>query len=102
MWDGEVEDHMVPLIAGDASISGYKFGDLNGNGIWEPQGAFQAPPVQFASPGGGAIVVVAGDDVSSSWIEFSNDPMHACQTLVNAANDAGGEDNIGVIVAKVT
>jgi len=33
--DGEVEDHLVPLVAGDASISGYKFDDRNANGVWD-------------------------------------------------------------------
>jgi PPM family protein phosphatase len=33
-------------------------------------------------------------------IEKSEDPKLACQTLIDAANAAGGEDNISVVVAK--
>jgi protein phosphatase len=35
-------------------------------------------------------------------IVSSTDPAEACQKLVEAANNAGGEDNIGVVVVKVT
>jgi len=33
-------------------------------------------------------------------IEKAEDPKQACQTLIDAANAAGGEDNISVVVAK--
>jgi len=33
-------------------------------------------------------------------IEKAKDPKQACQTLIDAANAAGGEDNISVVVAK--
>ena len=35
-------------------------------------------------------------------IVSSTDPAEACQKLIEAANNAGGEDNIGVVVVKVT
>jgi len=72
--DGEVEDYMVPIIAGDASISGWKFDDLNADGDRDTAGAFAVPNVQFAPPGSGAVVMAAGDDNASSWLEFSDDP----------------------------
>ncbi len=35
-------------------------------------------------------------------VSVMNDPTHACKALVEAANEAGGEDNIGLVVVKVT
>jgi len=32
----------------------------------------------------------------------SSSTEQACRSLVEAANDAGGEDNIGVVVVKIT
>lgn len=34
-------------------------------------------------------------------IEKASDPLQACQDLIQAANDAGGEDNISVVVVRV-
>jgi serine/threonine protein phosphatase PrpC len=34
-------------------------------------------------------------------VEKASDPLQACQDLIQAANDAGGEDNISVIVVRV-
>ena len=34
-------------------------------------------------------------------IESSSGPVEACQNLVQAANESGGEDNIGIVVVKV-
>jgi protein phosphatase len=34
-------------------------------------------------------------------IEQATNPKQACQDLINAANEAGGEDNIGVVVVNV-
>lgn len=36
-----------------------------------------------------------------SILEKATDPQSACQTLVDAANEAGGEDNISVVVVQV-
>jgi len=35
-------------------------------------------------------------------IENAGEPLKACHDLIQAANDSGGEDNIGVVVVKVT
>ncbi|OQY90144.1 MAG: hypothetical protein B6D39_08690, partial [Anaerolineae bacterium UTCFX2] len=34
-------------------------------------------------------------------IENAKDPKDACQKLVDAANAAGGEDNVGVVVVQI-
>jgi protein phosphatase len=34
-------------------------------------------------------------------IESASSPVEACQNLVQAANESGGEDNIGIVVVKV-
>lgn len=34
-------------------------------------------------------------------IESASGPVEACQNLVQAANESGGEDNIGIVVVKV-
>jgi protein phosphatase len=36
-----------------------------------------------------------------AFLASSEDPLTICQRLVNAANQAGGEDNITVVLAKV-
>ena len=46
--------------------------------------------------------MVRSEPLMAQLVEYSNDPMQACQSLVNAANEAGGEDNIGVVVVKAT
>jgi len=46
--------------------------------------------------------MVRSEQLAAQLIELSNDPMHACQTLINMANESGGEDNIGVVVVKAT
>jgi serine/threonine protein phosphatase PrpC len=35
-------------------------------------------------------------------VSSAQDPLHACQSLVAAANEAGGPDNISVIIVKPT
>ena len=35
-------------------------------------------------------------------IEPYNEPAEACRALISAANDGGGEDNIGVVVVRIT
>jgi protein phosphatase len=35
-------------------------------------------------------------------IEKAPDPQTACQKLIEAANEAGGEDNISVVVVRVS
>jgi serine/threonine protein phosphatase PrpC len=46
--------------------------------------------------------MVHSDPFIVQIIEVMNSPMHACRALVEAANEAGGEDNIAVIVVQVT
>jgi len=46
--------------------------------------------------------MVRSDDLVISLIETASSPMQACQDLVEAANQAGGEDNIGVVVVAVS
>lgn len=46
--------------------------------------------------------MVQDDQVISRIIESSKSPAEACKRLVEAANNAGGEDNIGVVLVKVT
>ncbi len=41
--DGEVEDYQVTIEVGDASISGWKFNDLNGDGIWNSNAGTREP-----------------------------------------------------------
>lgn len=45
--------------------------------------------------------MVQDDAVMAQIIETSSSPAQACQRLVEAANLAGGEDNIGVVVVRV-
>lgn len=44
--------------------------------------------------------MVRSKDYIAQVIELLEDPVHICGALVEAANDAGGEDNIGVVVVK--
>jgi protein phosphatase len=46
--------------------------------------------------------MVQDEKIMAELIKEANTPDQACQMLVDAANTAGGEDNIGVVVAKVT
>jgi protein phosphatase len=46
--------------------------------------------------------MVRSDQFVGQIIELMNDPLHACRALVEAANEAGGEDNISVVVVQVT
>jgi len=46
--------------------------------------------------------MVQDDDLIVKLITSSSNPVEACQKLVDAANSAGGEDNIGVVVVKVS
>lgn len=46
--------------------------------------------------------MVQDDDLIVKLITTSSNPVEACQKLVEAANTAGGEDNIGVVVVKVS
>ena len=45
--------------------------------------------------------MVQDDDLIVKLVTTSKDPGEACQKLVEAANSAGGEDNISVIVVKI-
>jgi protein phosphatase len=46
--------------------------------------------------------MVRSDRMLAQLIEEASDPSQACQNLVAAANEAGGEDNIGVVVVGVS
>ena len=46
--------------------------------------------------------MVRQDEEIVKRIEATAHPEQACQSLIEAANQAGGEDNIGVVVVKVT
>ena len=46
--------------------------------------------------------MVRSDQLTVQIIELMNNPMHACRALVEAANEAGGEDNISVVVVQAT
>ncbi|MBN2549858.1 MAG: serine/threonine-protein phosphatase [Anaerolineales bacterium] len=45
--------------------------------------------------------MVHSNGIMAEIIEAADEPAQACQELINAANAAGGEDNIGVVVVKV-
>ena len=66
--DGEVEDHALRIEVGDASISGKKFNDLNGDGLLGTEPAYTgvAPPIEPVSPGVG--VLMSGYD--SDWLYY--------------------------------
>lgn len=46
--------------------------------------------------------MVRSERVMVQKIENAGEPLKACHDLIQAANDSGGEDNIGVVVVKVT
>jgi serine/threonine protein phosphatase PrpC len=46
--------------------------------------------------------MVRDETVISHLIDSAKTPVLACQVLVDAANTAGGEDNIGVLVVRVS
>jgi len=66
---GEVEDYRVEIEVGDAFISGYKFKDLDGDGVWDqvPASTGVAPVIGPVSPGVG--VLMSGTD--SDGISYS-------------------------------
>jgi len=46
--------------------------------------------------------MVQDDQLILRSISEADSPEQACEKLISAANLAGGEDNIGVVVLKVT
>ncbi|MBN2548158.1 MAG: Stp1/IreP family PP2C-type Ser/Thr phosphatase [Anaerolineales bacterium] len=46
--------------------------------------------------------MVQDEEVIARLVEAASTPQKACQILIDAANTAGGEDNIGVVVVKVS
>jgi hypothetical protein len=67
--DGEVEDDRVTIIAGDSTISGYKFNDLNADGVWQTSALAQSlpvPAISLLSAGSGTRVIAASDNGWSS------------------------------------
>ena len=45
--------------------------------------------------------MVRRDETIVRLVQDANDPAQACQALVDAANAAGGEDNISVVIVRV-
>ena len=61
--DGEVEDYPVSIVGGDSSISGWKFNDLNADGVWNIQGStIPVPRVTLQDIGTGQQVLMSGRD----------------------------------------
>ena len=56
--DGEVEDYRIQVEVGDASISGWKFDDWDGDGVWdnEPASSGVAPVVDLVPAGVGVLM----------------------------------------------
>jgi len=71
--DGEVEDHLVRIIAGTSGLNGYVFNDLNANGVWDQTPSSQLPTVDILPPGAGNIVVPVGDEMVSAAIALGFD-----------------------------
>lgn len=69
----EVDTYWEVLNSGDTML-------LCSDGLWE---------------------MVQDENIMAKLIKKSNTPDQACQMLVEAANTAGGEDNIGVVVVRV-
>ena len=46
--------------------------------------------------------MVRNEEIIVRLVQDADDPAQACQALVDAANEAGGEDNISVVVVKVS
>lgn len=46
--------------------------------------------------------MVRDEEVIAHLVDAASTPQKACQILIDAANTAGGEDNIGVVVVKVS
>jgi serine/threonine protein phosphatase PrpC len=47
------------------------------------------------------ITTCVGDDTIKTIILDAKDPQNACEKLINAANEAGGPDNISAIVVQI-
>ena len=61
--DGEVEDYRVQIEVGNASISGWKFNDLDRDGVWNVQGStVPLPPITLQPFGSGSTVLMSGRD----------------------------------------
>ncbi|MFQ5494973.1 MAG: nidogen-like domain-containing protein, partial [Phycisphaerae bacterium] len=56
--EGEVEDYRVEIEVGDSLISGFKFNDLDGDGVWDREPAFTgvAPVISPVAPGTGVLM----------------------------------------------
>lgn len=69
----EIDTYVETIIPGDYLL-------LCSDGLWE---------------------MVPRNSVIIELIESASGPVEACQNLVQAANESGGEDNIGIVVVKV-
>ncbi|MEN6493315.1 MAG: GEVED domain-containing protein [Thermoguttaceae bacterium] len=69
---GEVEDYMWQVLAGESSISGHAFLDLNGDGEWQDSpdkvGSMAVPTPQRQGAGSGQRVLSGTDDYT--WLQF--------------------------------
>ena len=69
---GEVEDYLVQVLAGESSISGHAFLDLNGDGEWQDSpddvGSMAVPTPQRQGAGAGQRVLSGTDDYT--WLQF--------------------------------
>jgi len=77
--DGEVEDYRINVEVGDASISGWKFNDWDGDGVWddEPASSGVAPVVDLVPAGVGVLMTGYDSDGIYYPNQGTNDNLSA-------------------------